>query len=387
MEYYLIFIILVTLAIINPKNKGSKNIIGILLGLFICTTYFNGSDWRQYELAYEFVTLDGILTTRYEKGYYLYMLLFKSLGINFYTFFIITKLFVFYIFNILIKKYSKNYYLGLCCFYVSISLYLFIDCPFRNLIAVGITLLGQKYLLENKYYKYIVVIIIASLFHKSALFCLGFILLQKVIKISEIKLLILLLLIFIIFMNQEILLKFFSKLPYFETKIQNYIGGVFGEQKLITLGSVEKIIFISIIILRKKILLNKYRNILIGAILYFIAYRMGNTFQVLSRLMTYMSIFYILGILFNIDKLKKDLKYLVIIILLLYQGTVLIKTIQNQYIYLPYTTYLTYIFKEKPSYYERYYYHINEFEKRTKKIKKVDKIEKFKNKVEYNITQ
>ena len=61
MEYYVVYIVFVILVLINPQNNKIKNIIGYAFGIFICTTYFNGSDWRQYELAYKFATYSRAL--------------------------------------------------------------------------------------------------------------------------------------------------------------------------------------------------------------------------------------------------------------------------------------------------------------------------------------
>lgn len=375
MEYYVVYIVFVILVLINPQNNKIKNIIGYAFGIFICTTYFNGSDWRQYELAYKFATFESLKNTRYEIGFYLYMLIWKRLGINFFTFFIINKLIVFQIFNNFIKKYHSNYYLILCYFYTSFSLYFIIDCPFRNMIAVGITIFGQKYLLEKKYYKYIFIIFFASLFHSSALLCLSFIILQKVINLSRIKILIFILGFNVIFINQQIVLELFSKLPFFEEKIKGYINTRFGDYHILTLGALEKLLFIIIIILNKKYILKKDKNLLIGSLLYFLVYRLGLTFQVLSRLGTYVQIFYILSIVIIIEKKFKNLKRLLIIILLIYQGLVLNKTLNSSYVYLPYVSYLSYFFKEKPSYYERYYFHYREFFQKNNKKKEVKSIE------------
>ena len=58
--YIFISLILTGLAIINPKNEILKKSIYLLLGIFLCTSYFNGSDWRQYEVMYKLATFEDI---------------------------------------------------------------------------------------------------------------------------------------------------------------------------------------------------------------------------------------------------------------------------------------------------------------------------------------
>ena len=114
--YIFISLILTGLAIINPKNEILKKSIYLLLGIFLCTSYFNGSDWRQYEVMYKLATFEDISSFYAEKGFYIYMCIFKTLGFTFFEFFIVTKFIIYYIFyKILIK--SSNFYLVLNIFY------------------------------------------------------------------------------------------------------------------------------------------------------------------------------------------------------------------------------------------------------------------------------
>lgn len=382
MIYYIVFFLLVFMSIINPQKNKYKFLVGICFGLFLCGTYFNGSDWRHYELSYEYANLKNIYKSPYEIGYYIYMFIFKKIGLDFYIFFIGTKLFVFSMFYKLIKEYCDNFYFGLCYFYTSISLYLFIDCPFRNLIAVGISLYAMRYFIEEKYVKYVLLLIFGAFFHKSILVCLSFLVIRKpLLKINKYLLFVIVILLFVILTDQQIVIKLFSYLPFFKKKVGAYIGGIFGAKKGLSLGNIEKIAVLWGIIFSRKIFLKRYFFLYIGAILYFIAYKLGTSFQVLTRLATYVSIFYVIAMLKVIYQIKAYQRFLILFFLIVYQFFVLKKTLNEGYVYLPYTSYLTYIFRDKLPYEKRYEFHYIEFYKRTEKKLKIENIENFKRRI------
>ena len=74
MQYYVILLSLYFLSMINLKNKKIEEITFIIMALFLCTSYFNGSDWRQYELYYNLITFENFKEIYFEKGYVLYLL-------------------------------------------------------------------------------------------------------------------------------------------------------------------------------------------------------------------------------------------------------------------------------------------------------------------------
>ena len=68
-----------------------------------------GSDWRGYEIMYNRIDLDNLFSDYYaEPGYYIYMLGFKYLKIDFWIFFIFTKVVVFFIIVKALIKYSDK---------------------------------------------------------------------------------------------------------------------------------------------------------------------------------------------------------------------------------------------------------------------------------------
>ena len=359
--YIFISLILTGLAIINPKNEILKKSIYLLLGIFLCTSYFNGSDWRQYEVMYKLATFEDISSFYAEKGFYIYMCIFKTLGFTFFEFFIVTKFIIYYIFyKILIK--SSNFYLVLNIFYYQMALFLFVDCPLRNLIAIGLVLLGIEYLKKRKKKSFFSYVILATTFHSTAIFFIIIPLIFKVKKLSRLNIIIVLMLL----LNQNILLKVLRYLPFFEKRLLKFIGTELAEGKIMSIGNIEKlVIVISLVILRLK---NKiYRENLILTLMYFLLYRIAITFPILFRLALYLQIFYIMGIELVVEKLKLNVKIIVISLFGIYSILNIYKITNNTYKYIPYTSYLKYIGKEKPSYNYRNKYNFIKWSERTGK--------------------
>ena len=357
----------------NLKIKKNKSLIekitAVLLGFFLCFTYFNGSDWRQYELMYKYVSFDGIGSFYAEKGFYLYMLLFKILRFNFWWFFIITKLWCFYIFYLYIKENSRNIFFTLMLFYY-MSLYLFIDCPLRNLIAMAIFIFSIKYLFRKKYFKYYLLAFIAFSFHHSAIFMILLPFVKLLAKLNRKMLIFFILILNIIFLKQEILVKLISFFPdIISHRIIGYMNSEYFNQSFFSLGNLEKLFILFIILWNKEKIMKKNKNskfIFSMLIVYYIFYRLAFTIEIIGRFSaTYFYIFYILNIVFLLNIFTKNLNRKIIIFLFFIYGNLIVyKTINYSYKYLPYTTYLTYIFKEKPSYEFRSKYNILVWEER-----------------------
>lgn len=380
MQYYVILLSLYFLSMINLKNKKIEEITFIIMALFLCASYFNGSDWRQYELYYNLITFENFKEIYFEKGYVLYNLIFKYLKIDFFEMFIFTKIIIILIFKKIIFKYSENKYLTMGLFFSFMGIFLFIDCPFRNLIAIGIVLYAQKYLTKSKI-KYILFIIMASLFHNSAIiFILLIIKLRKTFK-KEI-LFIIIILIFIFLSNDILLSKLLSYMPFYDTRIIHYLGSKYDEGKIISVGSLEKILIIFLLLVTKKTkIINK--KIIYYSIIYFLLYRIGLTFKFLARYAFYFQLFYLVA-LSNIIMTTEKIKQKIIITLVFgYAMLQMITVIHKNYEYLPYTTYMSWLFKEKPSYSYRFKYNLIKYIRKNgnnegmkKRFKYLEEIEK-----------
>lgn len=87
----LVYVLLIILIFLSPTIKYTRNslewyyFIVILSMVFYCFGYMTGSDWRSYEIMYEDANWVGLSNpARYiEPGYYLIMLLAKTLHLDF----------------------------------------------------------------------------------------------------------------------------------------------------------------------------------------------------------------------------------------------------------------------------------------------------------------
>ena len=158
------------------KNKKSNFLIFIIIFLF-SFSYKMGSDWLSYQEWYENVfpklewnnfykqipDLEGL-----EIGYVLLNLIFFHLGFSYELFMGTVLSICSFIILKFIQKESKNHYLAFYCFLVNGFLVTLLEPVLRQLIALTFFIIAIKYLKERKIYKYIFIILIASLFHKSA---------------------------------------------------------------------------------------------------------------------------------------------------------------------------------------------------------------------------
>ncbi|WP_185213174.1 EpsG family protein [Sphingobacterium mizutaii] len=356
--YFLLFIFLFFCQIFIKRNTlvfGASSIVAI----FLCFTYMNGSDWRQYELIYNGDYQTGIFS--FEPGFMILLKVFNSIGVEFWHFFILVKIICFYLF---VKKlYSflpNNYFTGLALFISFFGLFLFIDCPLRNLISVTIALYSVPYLLERNFKKFLIVALIASLFHISAI---ALILLYFVGNFSASK--IRLITIYIGFYLGLILLSsvlksgigsLFSGIPFIGDKIVLYFAeeNEASSGNVFTLGLLLRSILFIVLIINKDEIIKRYGLVFFNQIVvFFFLYRFSVTFPIFMRFTLFYSLFFVIGttMLFNIYSWRyRPIVFGVIYLYLLSNMYTLITT---SYKYIPYSNYLEYLNKEKPSYSER----------------------------------
>lgn len=370
--YFIPTLLLYIFAVINPKSKILKKFLFILLAIFLSTTYFNGSDWRQYEKMYSLVTLKNLQEFYAEKGFYIYMWIFKKLNFDFFEFFIFTKMIILVIFYKIIIK-SKNFYLTLNLFYSLIGIYLFIDCPLRNLMSIGLVLIGIENLNKKKQIKFYFYVLVAVFFHTSAVFFLITPIIYKIYKLSRKNIIIMLLIAFFLLISQEVLLDLLKYLPFFKERLEVYIGTKDGRNILFSFGNLEKIIVISLLVFYKN-KLKYYRNEVSLAIVYFLLYRVALTFTILTRVSLYLYIFYIFCIDLILRFQKNNIRNIVITLFFVYSLILNYKLIKSTYKYLPYTSYLKYLGKEKPNFlYRDRFNKIKYYERTGKILKEIEK--------------
>ena len=340
----------------------------LLLVLFLCGGYMTGTDWRMYEDIYNKILWSDLRLYPSETGFYILILISKSLNIDFWIFLITLKVtfFIVYLQVSRLFNISRWLFLGLAFpFYM----YLFIDNPLRNFIAITLFMLSIKYLINNSAIKYYLVILLAINFHISALILLLIYPIRN-LKISSNALIIIYITFFIIFSSRTILIYLLYKailiFPFLLSRMEDYLAGVLpfeASGSILTLRSFIILgVFFLMIYYRKKIE-NDFpygKSIFLLTIMYLFSFRLGLTFQVLSRLTYYFFFFYLYIIILIGNSIKtkliRSVFWIGFIVITLY-STYSLST--SDYRYLPYSNYLIRSIRgDMPSYDVRFYYNM-----------------------------
>ena len=350
-------------------NRKWYIFMGVYLWLFLCFGYMTGSDWRVYEEWYYSLDFNRLFYDYYaEPGYYLYMMLFRLLNVGFWPYFILTKTIIFIVIYRTIFDYCKESgYLTLLYFLPWFGMYLLIDNPMRNCIAIAIFIFSVRYVIEHKFWKFLLCMLLASSFHFSALvILLVYPMLNHNIK-SWVYVL-LFLLINVLFANRDMVINMMNstlgRIPYVQDKIFGYLllDNEFGKGKLFSLGMVWQIgIFILLICYRDRITsyIDGPKGLFVfnAAMFYMLFLRFAMTIEVFVRIQLYFSVF--LAIAVGLVLLSFDYKSRIIYIcvLLMISSYTCMGKLTSSSRYVPYSNIVTYAIKgDFPSYSERYFY-------------------------------
>jgi hypothetical protein len=325
----------------------------------------NGSDWRSYETIYDFLTLnfsDYNPLIHLEIGFYSLQFLFNYVGVGFWSFFIAIKFICFLVFSKVIYSFSaKMYFLNLACFLSFFGLYLFIDAPLRSVIAIAVFLLSLNYLMNKRIIMFFLTVFIGSLFHGASIFLvvLYFVVYREyktttlIVGFVAINLAVALLMPVIIGALGFLL----GNISFLSSKVENYIENKseFGlTSSFLSLGYLIRVILFIVMIKLRSVIENIFGRIYFNLIMiYFFTYVLALGFSVFYRINLYFSVFFVLAFCCSIFLVQSKLKLgsLLFFTIYCFLNTFLIVT--HDYKYVPYTSYLNYIFEEKPSFYYR----------------------------------
>ena len=343
--------------------------LGVFLCLFYCFGYMTGSDWRVYEDWYN--TLDfGRFYYGYfaEPGYYLYMMLFKSLGVGFWPFFILTKTAIFIIIYKTIFDFCKESgYVTLMYFLPWFGMYLLIDNPMRNCISIAIFMLSVRYVINHEFWKFFLCSLLAASFHFSALLMVVlYPMMNRNIK-SWVYVLLFLVINFI-FADRDniinVLTVLLGRIPYVQDKIIGYLllDSEFAQGKLFSFGMLFQIgIFTLLICYRDRI--TEYMDSTKGpfvfnaAMLYMLLLRFAMSVEVFMRLQLYFSVYLAIAVGLILLSFEYKSRVFFFSILLLVSCYVCFDKASGSSRYVPYTNAVDYVVRgDSPSYSERYFY-------------------------------
>lgn len=209
--YIYILVLIVFSLLIILKKYIDNDIVNIMC--FIVISFFlgfrkkGGLDFEAYRKYYETLDLKQF-SGRFEKGYYYLNYIFRRLDLDYKTYILVLSVILMYFFVKILKKYNLNTPFML---YVYVSTYFIWDyfITIRQSIAATIYLFSLKYLEEKNFFKYTLIVLLASLFHKSAIILVPVYLVTKInIKKVNLKYMVVVLLIidisFIFFKNFSI---------------------------------------------------------------------------------------------------------------------------------------------------------------------------------------
>ena len=108
-----------------------------------------------------------------EKGYQIFDAIILSFTHNYFWLLFLSAFFIVYSYLRLIKTYSISY-LSSVIIYITLGFYTFLFNGLRQALAIAITTYSIKYLLEKKLLPYVIICLLASIFHISALIMIPF---------------------------------------------------------------------------------------------------------------------------------------------------------------------------------------------------------------------
>lgn len=349
----------------EEKNEIASSIFFVFLGLFLCFGYTTGTDWRVYEGAYQGIE-ESVMAMFFfmEPGYVLLTWAAKSLGMDFFHFFIVLKLIIYVIFVKALKFYcpKDTLFISLLFFIAWYAYFFFIDNPMRNMIAIAIFLSSLKYMRERRFLPFLMLTLLAISFHFSAIIMLLFYYFgNKSYKTSNIVIVYVVVSVLLLDRNIifSILDNLLSSVPLIGSKIAIYAEPESGDGggKLLSLGLViHTLIFILLMLGRDKIERNPHgKMIFMFSVLFSLLFRLGLTITIMGRFQFYIAIFYVasIGMLYYAFEVRSRILYLCFV-LLISVGPCISYLIKDSR-YIPYTNYLFFIgddmsFEERSQY-------------------------------------
>ena len=175
----LLFVIISNICVKDEKKREKISIAIFLILTFLACfrKYTVGADTPQFWNNFlKMMDPEKLQNMRYEMGFMWLCQLIQLFTKNPQFLLIITSIFINASVFLFIKKHSKNYLFS-TLLYITLNFYFSFICLMRQGIAIAILLYAMDFLFVKKYIKFIVTVLIASLFHSSCVFCLGFLVL------------------------------------------------------------------------------------------------------------------------------------------------------------------------------------------------------------------
>lgn len=355
MFIYLLSIIILFVISYTSYNPKTEKKLFVVLAIFLCFGYMCGSDWRVYESEY----YSHFSHRAVEPGYMLVSNFLSNSGVDFWVFHTSVKVLCWCSFIYAFKKEWPNRNLGLpmMLFIASFGLFLFVNCPFRNLISISIFLLFVPCLEKKKYLLYVLGVLLASSFHLSA-FCFIVLPLINVNKFSS-KILalfyFLILGVLLLKLDQVLINYILSPFPFLASKIMSYEDSELVQGSVISIGLILRLICLWGMLYFRTKLYEEGKQFMFGlCYIYLILSLFSYSMPILFRVPLFLSPFFVLmesEIVYHF--LNKRTRTVLRLFYLMVALTITIKTVASVY-FVPYTNVIPYWIKGKsPSYMQR----------------------------------
>ncbi len=217
MIYYIIIIILFVFAFLFElkKSKAANYVFSILAFAILCSIgglrFQVGQDWESYTSFFN--NIESIKNTpndKFEVGFTVLTYLLKKISDNTQFFIFVIFLTAFSIKFWIYKKFSTNIFISLIIYVYTIFVIYDLN-GMRQGVAIGLTLASLPCIIRKKLIPFLIIVFLASFFHKSALVFIPFYWLSR-IKLSN-KMLVFFL--FIVLLIAVPLRDFFSTSDFF----------------------------------------------------------------------------------------------------------------------------------------------------------------------------
>lgn len=272
--------------------------------LFVGLRFNTGSDWSIYLDNFNKVAT-GSVEENWEPGFLWSMELVYMLFKNYYAFQFLATFLLLYSLNDFFSKYSPYPICSLALFVFMFFTEIFMS-QVRQSMALAIILLGSKYLFNKNFYKFLLVVLLACMFHISAVVALLLYLLH--IQIGKFTSILLVLLIqFVFFYPQLVINTVLLVAPILPERLENlcmvYLESFWAnQQKVNLLYYIASVLLCIATLFIRDYSKNKFAVVFHNALLVtFMIISMTNAMFILSRFQVFFYVFAIVAMMDLID--------------------------------------------------------------------------------------
>lgn len=355
---------LIPLLIGHTKFSKYNNLYWyFIVPIIICFGYMTGTDWRNYELEWNLINVANYnpFEDGYEEpGYWLLCLLAKKIGLGFWEFSILLKLVGYFVFLKTYRFFDNNCAWGLAYALVFWMLNSIMNFPARNFCAWICFFYGLKYIYQRNLIKYVLVCALGMFFHTATILSIPLYFLTYNLNEKSLKraILIIIPIVYLVSVFRVQLLEYFSLLNILDLdrRLGNYLeygdDNPYLQRTSFSIGLIIRSLVFFVAVFHYKEIASKFKSgvfVLNMGLVVVIYDAIGTFIPIFGRAHSSIIIMYCVLFSYLMQVIRFDkriVKFIATAILVLYTSI----TVRQGYIYVPYSNYLTYMFKNKPSY-------------------------------------